>query len=255
MIPLYIILGSPGSGRREVLADLVSDGIEHPDGAVALFVNENESVVDADDVLQSLDHALTIAWTWDAENQTLETEDWPANTISAFFLSESMVDPVDQLEALRDWIPENGFELARIITVVDCALAANNTAARKWYDACVHFSDVVLLNRREGAGNKWVSDFIKHFQKQHYPTLFDLVKKGRVSNPAVVLFPEARRMSLFFDEDEEGDYIDEIIVVEDEAEIDDSWSAEEVDPYIERIESGHRRQQVPSMHRILQDKR
>ena len=43
---------------------------------------------------------------------------------------------------------------------------ARPAALLAWYDACVHFSDVVLLQRREGVANKWVSDFLKHHEDQ-----------------------------------------------------------------------------------------
>jgi hypothetical protein len=50
-------------------------------------------------------------------------------------------------------------------------------------------------DRREGVANKWLSDFRAHFDGQFYPCLFELVKGGRVKNPALVLDPLARRMS------------------------------------------------------------
>ena len=71
-----------------------------------------------------------------------------------------------------------GGELARVLCVVHCALAEKHPALLAWYDACVHFSDVVLLQRREGVANKWVSDFLKHYQDQFMPCLFETVKAG-----------------------------------------------------------------------------
>jgi hypothetical protein len=44
-------------------------------------------------------------------------------------------------------------EIARVYTVINCQLAEKHPALRAWFEACVHCSDVALLNRREGVGN------------------------------------------------------------------------------------------------------
>ena len=45
---------------------------------------------------------------------------------------------------------ELAITIARVITIVNCELAEKHSALLAWYEACVHFSDIVLLNRREG---------------------------------------------------------------------------------------------------------
>jgi hypothetical protein len=101
----------------------------------------------------------------------------------------------------------------------------------------------VLLNRREGVSNKWVKDFESRYRKQYCPARFLLVKKGRVGNPLEVLEPEARRMSLYFDE---------LIPIEDD-EFEDDEQPEDTRPdkYIERLESGLRAYPVPDIQKLL----
>lgn len=133
-----------------------------------------------------------------------------------------------------------------------------------WFDACVHFSDVVLMNRREDVPNKWFSDYEGRFRKECYPALFDIVKKGRVRNPAEILYPEPRRLSQAFDELSEAaaeeelpdiEFIDEIVDETDVAaeagfDDDDDESDEAVEPYFERRLSGDRVRRLPDIKKF-----
>ena len=76
----------------------------------------------------------------------------------------------------------------------------NQPKALAWFEACIHFSDIVLLNRREGVDNRWLRDFEAKYKKACNPARFLLLKRGRVANPPDVLDPQARRLSLYFDE-------------------------------------------------------
>lgn len=141
----------------------------------------------------------------------------------------------------------------------------------------MHFSDVVLLNRREGVANKWMSDFQLRFKEACYPCLFEVVKKGRVKNPMVVLDPQARRMSHIFDIDEwtgldlEG--VEFGVEGEDEPEDlddggksangkkpahpnqspeeDDDWMPEK-EPYFETLPNGRRAKELPDIRKYLE---
>jgi hypothetical protein len=179
----------------------------------------------------------------------------PTEATQVFFVTDGRASPVDQIEVFKAWIEAQGGELARVICVVNCQLAEKNPPLLLWYDACVHFSDVVLLNHREGVANKWLSDFQAHFKGQFLPCLFEMVKAGRVKNPAVVLDPQARRMSHVFDEevdwvftDAEGDEIDE----DEETEGDEEVEAKpEEDPYFARLNGGRRVKEVPDVRKYL----
>ncbi|MCX6953638.1 MAG: hypothetical protein NTV51_15920 [Verrucomicrobia bacterium] len=162
---------------------------------------------------------------------------------------------MEQIEVFVAWLEAQGGQIARVLTVVNCQLAEKNPALLAWYEACIHFSDIVLLNRREGVANKWMSDFQGHFKKQFVPSLFEFVKDGHVKNPALVLDPQARRMSHVFDDEQdwifktvEGEVIDE----EEETEGDEEIEAtREEEPYFARDAAGRRVKKLPDIAKYL----
>jgi hypothetical protein len=264
MIRAYIIMGAAGSGRREVISDLLSSaqeaGIDLP---AALVLHENEKSSDADRLFDG--KATLLRWKLDESGVLLP--EFPEGIQTAFVVLDGRADPVDQMEKLSEFLrKDRDVELARIITIVNCKLLSENPQLKLWFDACVRFSDVVLLNRREGVPNKWVGDFTNRFvKKEFYPCLFGFVKAGKVDNPAGVMFPEARRMSLAFDvfddmtvaEHEDDDLPDyEIVdetgddeaVVEDDDESDDAMDPE---PFFERDIAGRRKIRLPDISEYL----
>jgi hypothetical protein len=248
--PVYIILGATGSGRREVLADLISDGVAENERAVTyLPASATEGPLDA--------HlGSAVRWSWTTDH--VVTVDVPEDADVLFFVTDGHKNPVDQIEAIIDWVRRNDCQVARVLTIVHCQLLEKNPELVPWYDACIHFSDVVLLNRREDVSNKWVRDFIDRYDNQFYPCLFELVKSGRVKNPVMILQPDARRISQVFDEDNQGfDLHGVIIEDEDEDEKDESAIDEDEDdmpkpdPYLVRRAGGRRAVELPEIERYL----
>jgi len=224
---VYFILGVSGSGRRDVASELA---------AVAGEVSRSARVLEV------------AGGVW---------PDWPEGVSQVFLVADGRANPVDQVEALKPWLERQGAELARILCVVNCQLAASTPALLPWFDACVHFSDVVLLNRREGVENRWISDFQKRYGERFYPCLFEFVKKGQVANPLVVLEPQARRISQYFDESEEP--IVEGLIIEtdmpgrdDEAEGEDGGTGSPAeDFYLARRAGGRRLHEIPDIAKYL----
>lgn len=245
---VYLFLGAAGSGRREVLVDLIEAGLT-PADRPAVMIAEDEAADPADATLPNV-----ARWSWQ-DGMIIGT--LPPAATHVFFVTQGRASPVDQVEVFRAWIEAQGGELARILTVVNCQLAEQHPPLLAWYEACVHFADVVLLNRREGVENKWLSDFLNHFKKLFYPCLFETVKAGKVRNPPLILEPQARRMSHVFDEepnwiftDSEGEEIDEQEDTEagDEEEI---TAKPEEDPYFERRNGGRRVKELPDIRKFL----
>jgi hypothetical protein len=244
---VYILVGAAGSGRREAVIDLIDGGLP-TDEQTVVFLADSE-------VTDPLDEKLgdTVRWRY-SEANAIEAA-WPVVATVGFFITDGRRDPVDQIEALKPWIESQGIELARVICIYHCQLVEANKPLLTWYDACVHFSDIVLLNRREGIGNKWLSDLRIRFEKQFIPCLIEIVKKGRVHNPALVLDPLPRRLSHWFDEVEESwtDLVDdsgETLILEDGEEVE----AEEVDDediYLARQTSGRRKRVIPDINDYL----
>ncbi|MFM1850425.1 MAG: hypothetical protein RIS54_109 [Verrucomicrobiota bacterium] len=238
---VYLFLGTAGSGRRALARDLAASGLAEGDRA-AVLLPAAEPEVEFDAKLPGV-----ARWVW-TEHGTISAE-LPAGATHVLFISDGRLNPVDQVEALKPWIEAHGAEIGRVICVVDCGLASANSGLLPWYDACVHFSDVVLLNRREDVENKWISDFQSRYTDQFFPCLFELVKKDRVKNAIIVLDPVARRISQYFEDepqwafesDDEEDAADE-----EEVEI---TAAE--DPYLERRAGGRRVKEIPDITAFL----
>lgn len=237
---VYLIYGIPQSGRREILFDLIESGIDSGE-QVLYFRPENEPHSPFDEKLETLNNVSCTRW--NLSGTTIRHGSIKAAPQKIIFLAPGAGNPVDIAEALKTWTDGNQCQIARIITIVHCNFLSQNEKALLWFGACIHFSDAVLLNRRENVSNKWVKDFETSYRKKYCPSRFLLVKKGRVTNPFEVLEPEARRVSLYFDE---------LIPIEEDAfEDDESPEDQKPDKYIERLETGKRACYVPDIQPLL----
>lgn len=236
---VYCIYGIPESGRREILFDLIESGTQHHE-PVLYFRPEAEPNNPFDEQLEALKNVSSV--TWKLKGTTIQHGPIKAAPSKVFFLMPGTCDPADAAEALQKWTEGNQCQIARIITVVHCAFLSQNPSALSWFDACIHFSDVILLNHRADVSNKWVKDFEDGYRKHYCPARFLLVKKGRVANPFEVLEPEARRMSLYFDK---------LIPIEEDEFDDEAPEDIKPDKYIERLENGQRACRVPDIRKYI----
>ena len=245
---LYVILGAAGSGRRAAVADLFSEPIAEGE-AVSVLISADEKPDASEERLGEVTR-----WTWDADGIIAAVV--PEGTETVVFVTDGRKSPIDQLEALKPWLLGQGLEIGRILVVVNCKLAFDHPPLAAWYDACIHFADVVLLARREGVPNKWISDFQEKYAKLYYPALFEFVKDGKVKNPALLLSPVPRRMTHYFEEEAEWVVLDENGEEEDEEEVEDD-SEEEVemvqkeDPYFVKNLAGRRVKEIPDINKFL----
>lgn len=249
---VYVILGAAGAGRRGVVADVIEGGMEANDRLV-VFLAEGESPE------PEIDGKLPTAVRWQRGESGAIEATWPEGATVGFFITDGRANPVDQIEALKPWIKSQGVELARVVTVYHCALVEAHPKLMAWHDACVHFSDLVLLNRREGVANKWVSDLRTRFSKQYLPCLVEMVKKGRVTNPGLVLDQQVRRLSHWFDE-EDNEWMglvdgDTEIIIEDEEDsnAEEEMDLDQEDLYLARHPSGLRVKDIPDIRPMLDD--
>src|SRR4051812_28659519 len=92
---VYLILGAPGSGRREVLIDLIIDGLADTDrAAVLLPAAEPASPEDAKPPTAS-------RWEW-RDGVIVGTP--PAGSSHVFFVTEGARNPIDQIEVFKAWL-------------------------------------------------------------------------------------------------------------------------------------------------------
>lgn len=239
---VYLVYGLPKSGRRKIIFDLIEGGIPLNE-KVLYFQPENTATCSFDEQIVTLKNIEVLPW-------KLEKSKITHGKISAapekiIFLAPDASDPADCAEALKSWADHNQCQVARLITVVNCSFLIKQPKALAWFEACIHFSDIVLLSRREGVENKWIKDFEDNYKKACYPARFLLVKKDRVTNPPEVLDPQARRRSLYFDE----------LIPLEEDEFDDAEKPDDTKPdiYIHRLESGQRAKPIPDIKKLLNE--
>jgi hypothetical protein len=166
---------------------------------------------------------------------------------TVFIVTDGRNNPVDQMEILAALIRRLGWQVARVFTVVHCALLESNPTLAEWFKACIHFSDVALLNRRENVPNAWMKKFTDEYKEACNPCTFEIVKKGRVENPARILLPEPRRLSMIFDD---TDPLDDMEFDEDNLPDEPFDLTAKPDPYFERNLSGARLIQLPDIGRF-----
>lgn len=242
---LYFILGLRGSGRHAIVADLIEGGIDDQE-SVLLITAQSEITA-----LPKIKHPnlTTLTWAWEPssapamETGRIVTPELP-ETNHVFLIGDGSLNPVDQVEAFLHWTQARRWPVTRILTVMHCQLAEQHSAVAAWYDACIHFSDCVLLNRRDGVANAWVGDLQKRFEKACSPCLFELVKKDKVRNPAMILDPEPRRLSLVFDD---LDAIDTLDLDEENLPEEPFDLTLATDPYLERLSGGRRAKPIPDL--------
>jgi hypothetical protein len=239
---VYLVLGAAGSGRRDVLADLIEDGLVESNRP-AILLSSTEWADPADARL-----AAASRWTMMPGNSV--DAEFPQDATHVFIVFDGRLNPVDQIEGFKAWLADRSAEVARIICVVNCQLLEKNPKLFAWYEACIYFSDVVLLNQRDGVPNKWIGDFKGKFEDKFYPCLFEFVRENRVKNPALVLAPVARRMSHVFDE-QEWVTVDEDDDEEDAQDGDEVEMKAEEDPYLERRNGGRRVHEIPHIADFL----
>ena len=244
---VYLILGAAGSGRREIVADVIDGGMDK-DASPVVFVAEGE-------IESSPDSLKPVAWRWNDAGEI--DPSWPAGATVGFFISDGRGNPVDQVEAFKPWMAAQGVELARVVCVIHCNLIAAHEPLMVWHDSCIQFTDIALLNRREHVDNKWLSDYQSRFAKRYIPCLVEMMKKGRVKNPGLVLDQQTRRISHWFDADETDDWKTlvshlEDVIIEDEAADDlDEEVTEDEDEYLARHVGGGRKKVIPNIAEYL----
>ncbi len=235
---VYLVLGCQNSGRREVLYDIVKD-LASESGPFTVLISESETSNDWQVKLSELDNVTIELFL--GETGTIKPEHLNPHHTNVI-LSLGLANPVDQVEAMKLLFEQVNCDLGRILTVVHCDQLESHKQLFSWYDACIHFSDACLVNRGNETTNQFVQNFINRYEEQHFPCLFETTRGGSVKNPGLILEPQARRISLYF-EPKEDRWLDE------EQDWDDDESS--VDPYIQRLAGGSRAKWIPEIQTIL----
>ncbi|MGF1448450.1 MAG: hypothetical protein ACFB20_03435 [Opitutales bacterium] len=252
----YLVLGARFSGRRALLADMIDGGgFANASTLVLLSPLERADASPLEQVGAHLD-TFNLEATGAHSAPQLQVPAFEPSIRAVFLLTDGALDPVDQAEAVRDWLRKQDLELTRVLTVIHGGLLSAHPELQRWYDACIHFSDVLILNRREGLPQRFLGDIKLRLRKQALPCLFELARRDSLENPPRVLEPQARRLSLIFDAaDDDADAAhshDDDDAFDDDAPEDAADACEEdTDPWLRRQSNGQREQRLPDITAYL----
>lgn len=238
---IYFLLGADEPGRFEVIKELVES-----------IADEQETWViswGADSKLPDLSIAKGKVLKLAPEDSYNALLDCPEDTV-CFILSDGKADPLDQVESFRDLLSQGAFELLRIISVINLRMLHEHSELKVWYEACLHFSDVAVLVDWLTIPPKSFTAWEKEYARLRNPCLTIKMTKKGINNPSLVLYPEARRISAIFDEEEQIFY--DGIEIEEGDEDEDGYSESSgEDPWLERLPGGSRRKHIPQIIRFL----
>jgi hypothetical protein len=236
MTPLIIVLGIAGSGRSAVVKEL-ADNAWVEGKAVRILLESAET-----------SETATRAERWTFKEGEARVPQ-PAEEAACILITNGRLSAVDQMEAIHHRVTNSTWQIQRVVTVIDCALAHRHPELSEWYEACIHFSDAVVLNRRWEVPGQWMSKFLEKYENSFYPCLFfNFLKEGRLHNPAAVIEGDPLRMSHIFDE---IDAVDEMEFDEDNLPDEPFDLVRQPDKYFARDELGRRMITVPDIKEVL----
>lgn len=162
-----------------------------------------------------------------------ETVEWTIGSSSdslVFIVLDPRLPQVPQLELLAEAFKEAGMEPVKVVTCVDTGIAESSPQYRTWLEACIYYSDIVLLGNRSGTAKSFVREFQKGYEKQCYPCRFLFLKgPGTPDRPLEILAPHTRRLAQLFDlPEKEAEPLPGVIL---EASCDLDLEEPEVDPF------------------------
>lgn len=235
---LNLLLSGPHPGRWKMVREIVHHTLPKEEG-LNLYVSEGEEST----ARELFDPDRFRIAEWYLEDQTIAfSEDLAENR--ANLLLYGLPKFADELiEGLVNGFRQSAFEMGRIATHVHCGWCATLDDARNWYEAAIHFSDLVLLDNRDEVEDPWVRDYQEKFRKQRYPCLFDLVRKGLPKHPTWLFDSQPRRLSLVFDPDDLSGFAANDYEFDEEEDLEDEEEAVG-DPYLRRNVAGERERSV-----------
>lgn len=230
---LNLLLSGPNPGRWKLVQETVRHALPKDEGA-NVYVSPEESAA----ARAFFDRDRFSIGEWEVRAGRVAFSEPLAADRANLLVHGLPAFPDELLDGLVGGFRSSAFEMGRIATQVHCGWCSEHEEARAWFDGAIHFSDLVLLDSREAVPEQWVRDYQARFQRQRYPCLFDLVRKGLPKHPEWFFDSQPRRLSLVFDPDDLSGLEPDPLADEDEDEARDAEPPG--DPYLRRNAAGER---------------
>jgi hypothetical protein len=244
---LYVMLGINHPQRINVLCQmleyLVFNGIA-PSVLVCkdLDIDKGNPVIDRI-ISKGVDF---LPWSLNTDSGGFSIDGTPGEV--SILLAPGDTSVIDVMEVLSKQVTAGIWELQRVITWVHSEYYANDSDSKRWYEACFHFSDLVILDCFKNMEQSALGSIKAHFHDESLPCILVNTKKDRLQELGLVMDNQARRITQVFDRSAESsiDYEVEIEEGDEEDDIDAALPETNIDPYFERNHDGRRSKPLPN---------
>jgi len=214
---IHLVIETPGATAFQILRDATED-----DSPTPRFIFPPESIIEPENGLM---------WKWSTDRPkmifpTIESE----NLNECFLFISNNLNLADQLEEISLVLEKNSdLSIGKVLFFINSPiLLSPPTDFQQWVDACAHFADAMLFIGRNNENAGLIKSYQDRYSTLRYP--MESIVLGKKNNPwARILESFPRRITHIFDS----------------PELLDSEDQPEMDRFLVRLPSGHRKHAIP----------
>lgn len=214
---IHLVIETPGANSFQILKDATLE-----DSPTPKFIFPPESPIEPEN---------NLTWKWSPDRPkvifpSIESE----NLNECFLFISNNLDLSDQFEEISLLLEKNSdFSIGKVLFFINSPiLLSPPTDFQQWVDACAHFADAMLFIGRNNENAGFIKSYQDRYSTLRYP--MESIVLGKKNNPwARILESFPRRITHIFDSPE-------LLDTEDQPEM---------DRYLVRLPSGHRKHSIP----------
>ena len=214
---IHLVIETPGANSFQILKDATLE-----DSPTPKFIFPPESTIEPEN---------NLTWKWSPDRPkvifpSIESE----NLNECFLFISNNLDLADQFEEISLVLEKkSNFSIGKVLFFINSPiLLSPPTDFQQWVDACAHFADAMLFIGRKNENAGLIKSYQDRYSTLRYP--MESIVLGKKNNPwARILESFPRRITHIFDSPE-------LLDTEDQPEM---------DRYLVRLPSGHRKHSIP----------
>lgn len=214
---IHLVIETPGASSFQILKDATLE-----DSPTPKFIFPPESPIEPEN---------NLTWKWSPDRPkiifpSIESE----NLNECFLFISNNLDLADQFEEISLLLEKKSdFSIGKVLFFINSPiLLSPPTDFQQWVDACAHFADAMLFIGRKNENAGLIKSYQDRYSTLRYP--MESIVLGKKNNPwARILESFPRRITHIFDSPE-------LLDTEDQPEM---------DRYLVRLPSGHRKDSIP----------
>lgn len=214
---IHLVIETPGATSSQVLKDATQE-----DSPTPKFIFPSETSVEPE---------RDLTWKWSADSPKVIFPSIESEKLNeCFFYLSNNLDLADQFEEISLLLEKNSdFSIGKVLFFIySPILLSPPTDFQQWIDACAHFADAMLFTERNNGNAALIKSYQDRYLNMRYP--MESILLGKKNNPwSRILESFPRRITHIFDPPE-------LLDTEDQPEM---------DRYLVRLPSGHRKHAIP----------